>query len=898
MRKGDKLAAKKNESKVQKGDIHIGGKVPKNTEKTVYKTLGLSGGIFGAAPCAVDIKDGKIVRIRPLHYDSKYNPEQFNPWKISKEGKSLEPMMKSLPSPFSLAYKKRVYSPNRIKYPLKRVDWDPDGHRNTQNRGKSKFIRISWDEATDIIAREIKRIHKDYGPLAILVQGDGHGECMLVHATHGCSTLLLDKMGGFTQQVRNPDSWEGWYWGAKHVWGPGLIGMMNPAHNIVKDISENADMIVVWGGDPETTPWGFRGQFASLLCYFWSEIGIKQVYICPDLNYAAAIHADKWIPILPNTDAALQLAIMYMWIKEDTYDKEYVETHTVGFEKIKAYVMGEEDGVPKTPEWASKRCGVPEWTIKALARDWAKKTTTIGHYFGGGMIRGPLSHEPARLEVILLGMQGLGKPGVHQAQIAYQGMPRNIIAGAGGHLGMFQNLANTPSGDRLLKPHKTTPTAWGKQLIPKTLIEKAINNPPVHFWGTGGHEVPTEDQFVQYTYPIPEEDGGTEIRMVWTDTPCRITCWNCGNDIMETMRSPKVEFILVQHPWMENDCLYADIILPVNTTLEVEDISPCIRDGESFQSLVHMKEAITPIGESKSNYEAVCEIAKKLGKYKEVTEGKTSAELVRDVFDGMGFDKLISWEEFVEKGYYVIPVAEDWDKDTPGLYNFYQDPEAYPLPTPTGKLEFYSESLAKNFPHDKERPPIPKWIEKSETHDERLSSKRASEYSLLLMSNHSRWRVHAQCDDISWTREALTCKIKGFDGYLYEACWIHPQDAEKRGIKDGDIVKVFNERGGVLCGARVWERIMPGVISIDHGARADSIIHGKLDRGGAINTITPAGLTSRHCAGEATSGFLADIEKVTPEQMGKWMTEYPDAFERKYDPASGLRFDAWVKGDT
>ena len=101
----------------------------------------------------------------------------------------------------------------------------------------------------------IKRIHKKYGPLAILVQGDGHGECKFIHAAHGCPTLLLDKMGGFTQQVRNPDSWEGWYWGAKHVWGPGLIGMMAPNDNIVKDICDNSDMVVVWGGDPETTPW-------------------------------------------------------------------------------------------------------------------------------------------------------------------------------------------------------------------------------------------------------------------------------------------------------------------------------------------------------------------------------------------------------------------------------------------------------------------------------------------------------------------------------------------------------------------------------------------------------------------------------------------------------------------
>ena len=390
-------------------------------DKTVHKALGLSGGIFGACPCAVDVKDGKVIRIRPLHWDSKYDPETFNAWKIEKNGKTLEPLLKAVPAPWSLAYKKRTYSPNRIKYPLKRVDWDPNGERNPQNRGKSKYVRISWDEAAELVAAEIKRIHKKYGPLAILVQGDGHGECKMVHAPHGCSTLLLDKMGGFTQQVRNPDSWEGWYWGSKHVWGKGFIGMMAPADNIVNDICQNSDMVVVWGGDPETTTWGFRGQFASRLLFFWNEIGLKQVYINPDLNYAAAIHADKWIPILPNTDAALQLAIMYVWITEGTYDKEYVETHTVGFDKIKAYVLGEEDGVPKTPQWASPKCGVPVWTIKALARDWAKKTVTIGHYFGGGMARGPYSHEPARLEVVLLGMQGLGKPGVHQAQIAYTG---------------------------------------------------------------------------------------------------------------------------------------------------------------------------------------------------------------------------------------------------------------------------------------------------------------------------------------------------------------------------------------------------------------------------------------------------------------------------------------------
>ncbi|MFH1090707.1 MAG: molybdopterin-dependent oxidoreductase, partial [Pseudomonadota bacterium] len=439
------------------------------SEETVIKALGLGGVHGGGAPCAVDVRDGKVIRIRPLHYDWKYDPKEFNPWKLHRNGKTFQPHMKSQPSPFSLAYKKRTYSPNRILYPLKRVDWDPNGERNMQNRGRSKFRRISWDEASELIAGEIRRIHREYGPLAILAQADGHGECKTVHTPHGQQTRLLEKMGGFTQQVRNPDSWEGWYWGAKHVWGQGLVGMMNPSANVAKDITENSDLVLFWGCDPETTPWGFVGQSATQLCYFWSEVGIKQVYICPDLNYGAAIHADKWIPILPNTDAALQLAIIHHWLTEETYDKEYVATHTVGFDKVRDYVLGKEDGVPKTPVWASTKCGVPERTIKALAREFARRRTSIAHYFGGSMIRGPYSHEPARLEIILLGMQGLGRPGVHQTQITYRGMPRPV--------GIQSNPFFNPAlSERLRKPVQSIAFAWAKQLVPKTRLNKAIRD--------------------------------------------------------------------------------------------------------------------------------------------------------------------------------------------------------------------------------------------------------------------------------------------------------------------------------------------------------------------------------------------------------------------------------------
>ena len=132
-------------------------------EKTSIKGTGFSDFGDNSHVAAVDIKDGKIIRIRPLHYDWKYKPEEWGPWKIKARGKVFEPPMKTLLTPLGIGYKKRVYSPNRVLYPLKRVDWDPKGDRNTQNRGKSGYVRISWDEATDIVASEIKRVIKKYG---------------------------------------------------------------------------------------------------------------------------------------------------------------------------------------------------------------------------------------------------------------------------------------------------------------------------------------------------------------------------------------------------------------------------------------------------------------------------------------------------------------------------------------------------------------------------------------------------------------------------------------------------------------------------------------------------------------------------------------------------------------
>jgi anaerobic selenocysteine-containing dehydrogenase len=874
---------------------------PNKNEKSVVKGLAFANFGIDGNPAVLDIKDGKIIRIRPLHYDWKYTQKDFGHWQMKARGQTFEPMMKTLLAPMSLAYKNRVYSPNRILYPLKRADWDPDGERNTANRGKSGYVRISWDEAAGLIAKELKRIKKQYGPEAVLSQSDGHGEGKIIHAAHGCANKLLVLMGGYTLQMRNTDSWEGWVWGAKHVWGMDHVGEMEPASNLIPDIAKNTDLLLFWGCDPETTTQGFSGQMASRICYWYTQLGIKSVYICPDLNYGAAIHADKWIPILPNTDAALQLAIAYIWLTEDTYDKLYIATHTYGFEKFKEYVLGKEDGIPKTPAWAAPKCGIPEWTIKALARAWGAKPTSIAHGNGGAGMRSAFSTEQARLEVLLLAMQGLGKPGTHQVKMmewslsgfwSPKGSPMpmstfnpmfikpSFTITEVGFKALDKRGTGDPELDKALTPGDINP----QQVIPKDMIHDAILHPPISWYGNSTFPGTVTDQFVKYTYPAK---GCSEVHMIWTDTPCWITCWNDSNTYMKALQNPKIETIVAQHQWLENDCLFADIILPINTKIEEHDLTSDMESGQ-FCTVMGGEQCIEPIGESRSDYEAVCAVAEKLGLLDVFTGGKTVEEWVKTCYEHSGVQKKMSYEAFREKGYYVIPNDPEWEKQPVGMREFYDAPEKHPLQTPTGKIEFCSKSLTEHFPDDDERPPVPHWVEKGTGHDDRISSQRARKYPLILMSNHGRWRVHAQHDDMTWLRECPTCKVLGPDGYKYEPCWLNPADAAARGIKHGDIVQVFNERGIVLCGAYVTERLRKGVVYVDHGARYDPIVPGEIDRGGAINTITPHNLTSKNTTGMVVSSFLVE---VAPADMEGLRRQYPKAFQRPYHPDAGLRFE-------
>ena len=865
-------------------------------EKTVLR--GIACGGVGGEIAAIDTADDKIVRIRPFDFTTSYTEDELEKarWSIEVDGKEFKADLASVPNIFALAYKARVYSKNRVKYPLKRIDWEPGGDPdkiNAQNRGRSKFVRISWDEALDIMESELKRCIQTYGANTVLCIGeDGHRESKDLQAGGGMHANLMDKLGGYTRETRTPDSVEGWYWGAKHVWGSGTNkGLGCPAMpqqgynswNATKDVSEHADVINFAAADWELTQ-NYGGQFFSKIIKYWEELDKQFIVVDPFCNYTAVCHDTmKWIPILPNTDAALDFAVMYVWITEDMYDKKYVETHTVGFDKVKAYVLGEEDGIPKTPKWASERTGIPPWTIKAYARVTGSKTTAYVHY-SSGAVKGPYSHEPGRTEAYKLAMQGLGKPGVQQLYMNNIDFAKPNIA-----------RSTTAPFTMANQCRQFYPTV---QSLPRTMIAHAIKDGVAKWWGSPCIVyVETAEQFIEYNYPAPEDKGGTECHFLWSEKPCNQACWNGGFFFQDAIRSPKVECYVTNHQWLENDSLFADLVLPVTSCCEeADDIGGC-----SIVSMKHaglQEPACPPVGESMSDFHIACSIAERFGVRDQIDLGMTDDEWLEYAFSQSRMGEEITWEEFKEKKYYFPALDPNWRDVPPGMRLFADDPEQYPLDTPTGKLEFFSQALADNFPDDRERQPIAKWVtggpaDEGWSHDESLWGEKCKTYPLLITANPARWRVHVQGDDIVWFREIETCKVKGFDGYLYEPVWLAPSDAEARGIEAGDIVKVFNDRGIILCGARISERVMPGNIIVAKGARVDPIAP-HIDRGGSTNLISPEKGVSKHCWGFAVTGYLVDAQKLETDEYDQWKKEYPESFERPYDPATGRTYDSWV----
>ena len=281
-------------------------------------------------------------------------------------------------APHALSVKSTTYSPHRLLYPMKRVDFDPDGERNPQNRGKRGYERISWDEALDIVAGEIRRSEARAWRRARSAYRHRPTTSGATSATASAPAALRqpDRLHAHRRQPRQLG---GLVLGRDAPLGHTARGVgVTGNYGTVEDCCRTPSMIVFWSSDPESTYGGYMGFEGTQRRLWAKQLGIEFVHIDPHYNpHRAAPRRASWIPIRPGTDAAMAIAIMYVWINEGLYDKEYVAERTSGFEKWRAYVLGDEDGVPKTPEWQEAETGVPARDVRALARAWASRKTYL-----------------------------------------------------------------------------------------------------------------------------------------------------------------------------------------------------------------------------------------------------------------------------------------------------------------------------------------------------------------------------------------------------------------------------------------------------------------------------------------------------------------------------------------
>jgi molybdopterin guanine dinucleotide-containing S/N-oxide reductase-like protein len=834
-------------------------------------------------PVFVYVKGGKIIRITPIDFDDN----DAGPWTIEARGKKFSPPRKTTLSPYSYASKSIVYSPDRLLYPMKRVDFDPNGERHPENRGLSGYERISWNEALDLVASEIKRVKRDYGAGAILTSTASH------HAWGNIGYYLsahrrFSQAVGMTQVIPNPDSWEGWYWGAMHHWGNSMKLGCGESYGLVEDALKECELMVFWSSDPESVPGSYAGFESTVRRQWLKQLGVKMVHIDPYYNHTAALFGGKWLAPRPDTGNAMALAIVYVWITEDLYDKAYVAARTIGFEKWKDYILGKEDGIPKTPEWQEKETAVSAKDVRALAREWGSKKTYLaagGPGNGlGGACRGATGIEWARSMVCLIAMQGLGKPGINMGNMS-DGAPVDTRFFFPGYTegGISGDLEATALSIHMYQRMPQLPTInTVMQRVPKLRIPEAILEG--HCEGYFMNPKTIEGQFFKFHYPAP---GNAEIQMYYRYGGSFIGTMNDTNRYVRAYRTPKLSFVVNQSIWFEGETKFADILLPACTNFERWDMGEACNAGgfsqHGFNKLNHrvihiQHQCIEPLGESKPDYEIFVELSKRLGLSAYYSEGSTALDWCKRLFDASDLPKVISWKKFLKKGYYVVPAPKEKLK-APCAYRWFAEgrkndlPALAPLPsdytgeyrmglqTQSGKLEFECSSLKRFDPQDPERPTISKYIPSWEgPHATELYDR----YPLQLISPHPRFSYHTQTDGKdSYVNDVKDHRVL-IGSHYYWIVRINPEDAEKRGIKENDLVKMFNDRGTVILAARITERLPRGTVhSFSSSAKYDCVGEPgySADRGGCINLLTPSRNIITKSHGMASNSCLVEIEK-------------------------------------
>ena len=714
----------------------------------------------GRCPIRLHVKDNRIIRIEG---DDVGEPEQLRTCLRCR------------------AFRQYVHHPQRLMFPQKRVG----------SRGQGRFERISWDEALDTLANELNRVKETYGNEGIFL-ATGGGYLAGLHNGGFAAQRLLNQFGGCVTHYGNISS-EGAVWASLTQYGSVMVG-----HS--RDDMLNSKLILLWGWDPARMISGTNTMYHVIKA---RENGAKVIVVDPRYHDTAATVADEWIPIYPGTDTAVFVAMAYVMIKEELHDQAFLDKYTIGFDKFRDYVLGQEDGIDKTPSWASEISSVPAETITRLAREYAG-TKPAALMDCQGPARSAMGEQYNRCASTLSAMTGnVGRPG-GSACGGLMGIPV-------GH--MFRMSAIPPGKNPF---EMDGPRVKGTLDIRLRVIKRVHINKI-------------------FDAILKGKKGGypSDIKMMWS--MCNNYLNQTGNSNKAARALQKLEFLCVNELFMTPQARYADLLLPVTSAAERSDLTRPWPSGPYF---TFVNRALEPLGECKSDFDITNELAERLGiknfnPYTEEEWLKMFVELNPE------YQKHIKdYDKFREDGIHRVKLPEP----IVAFKEQIDDPDNNSFPTPSGKIEIFSQRVADLKKPD--TPPIPKYIPTPEDRNDPLFE----QYPLQLLTPHPKNRVHSELYLVPWLREVEEHRA-----------WMNPLDAEPRGIKNGDEILVFNDRGKVGIKAWITERIIPGVVSIFEGAWYNPDKDG-VDRGACANTLTKDAYSGGGAAVMNTS--LVEIEKI------------------------------------
>ncbi|MDP6682798.1 MAG: molybdopterin-dependent oxidoreductase [Desulfobacterales bacterium] len=692
----------------------------------------------GRCPLRLYVKNNRIIRVEG---DDAEEPEQLRTCLRCR------------------AYRQMVHHPERLLYPQKRIG----------AKGTGEFERISWDEAYQILAGELTRVKETYGNEGILL-ATGGGYLGSLHNGGNAAARLLAQFGGFVTHYGNLSS-EGAVWASLTQYGSVMVG------NSREDLL-NSKMIILWGWDPARMISGTNTMYHLIKA---KENGAKIIAIDPRYHDTAATLADKWIPIRPGTDTAVMVAMANVMIKENLHDQAFLDRYTVGFDKFKAYVLGQEDGVDKTPSWAAEISGVDAAAIEDLAREYAT-TEPVALMDCQGPARSAMGEQYNRCAATLCAMTGnVGRSG-GSAGGGLMGIP----------VGHMFRMSSIPPGKN---PFELDGPRVKGTLDIRLRVVKRIHVNKI------------------FDAILRGKAGGSpaDIKMAWS--MCNNYLNQTGNSNKAAKALHKLEFFCVNELFMTAQARYADLVLPVTSAAERSDLTMPWPSGPYF---AFVNRALEPLGECKSDLDIASELAEHLG-IKDFNPHTEEEWLKMLVELNPEYQKHIKgYHEFKKDGIHRIKLP----KPIVAFQEQIEDPENHPFDTPSGKIEIYSQRVADlNNPLC---PPIPKYMSTPEDRNDPL----IEQYPLQLLTPHAKNRVHSELYNVEWLREVEAHRA-----------WINPIDADPRGVGDGDEIYVFNDRGKVAIPAWVTERIIPGVICIFEGAWYAPDENG-IDRGACANTLT------------------------------------------------------------